>query len=195
MDDMKNIDTYIDVLNTSIDEAKEEVAKLSSMVAKLNDKIKEVEAEKEQLIKEQNEPKFELTQNEKYFFIDFLVRGAGLAVQKDINVNALGDRARENQNNCFKTKERAEEVLNKIKLLLKLERLHDIYCPDYKPDWDSLNKKYFVYYSHDWHRYIIRSECNQYESAQLTYFPTAAIAQKVRDILNEEEQDEGNRIN
>ena len=187
MDDMKNIDTYIDVLNTSIDEAKEEVAKLSSMVAKLNDKIKEVEAEKEQLIKEQNEPKFELTQNEKYFFIDFLVRGAGLAVQKDINVNALGDRARENQNNCFKTKERAEEVLNKIKLLLKLERLHDIYCPDYTPDWRHYHiDKYYVYCNKrmtvKWHY----AKCEDIKTTNV-YFPTEEIAEKVCDILNAEE--------
>ena len=51
---LNSLDTYIDVL-------KEESAKLSNMITKLNDKIQEVETKKEQLIKEQNEPKFEIT--------------------------------------------------------------------------------------------------------------------------------------
>ena len=38
-------------------------------------------------------------------------------------------------NNCFRTKERAEEVAKKIRMLLKLELYHDMFCPDYVPDW------------------------------------------------------------
>ena len=64
-DTKKNqLDTYIDVL-------KEESVRLSNMIAKLNDKIQEAE----KLIKEQNEPKFELAQDEKYYFINFLLKG------------------------------------------------------------------------------------------------------------------------
>lgn len=185
MSSVKNIDAYIDTLGTYVDEMKEETARLSGMIESLNNKIKETEAEKEQLIKEQNEPKFEIAHDEKYYFVDFHSRGCNLFVTSDVYVGALGDKLRVEQNNCFKTKERAEEVADKIKFLLKLERLHDIYCPNYKPNWDSLDKKYFVWYSHDWHRYIC-SECTRSESAQLTYFPTAAIVQKVCDILNKE---------
>lgn len=187
-----NAEAYINSLDTYIDVMKEETAKLSGMIAKLNDKIQEIEAEKERLIKEQNKSKFELVQNEKYYFINFLARGSRLAVQKDIYVAALGDRARVNQNNCFKTEKRAKEVLDKIELLLKLERLHDIYCPDYKPNWESDSFKHYVCYNtskDEWCSCCVRVM----EDAIQVYFPTHEIAQKVCDILNKEEQ--GNESN
>ena len=176
-DTKKNqLDTYIDVL-------KEESVRLSNMIAKLNDKIQETE----KLIKEQNEPKFELAQDEKYYFINFLLKGLCLTVQEDIYVNALRDRARVNQNNCFKTEKRAKEVLNKIELLLKQERLHDIYCPDYKPNWGSDSLKYYIDYDTSKEKW-----CSCYvrvmEDAIQVYFPAHEIAQKVCDILNREEQ-------
>lgn len=176
---INSLDTYIDVL-------KEESAKLSNMIVKLNDKIKEVEAEKEQLIK-QNESKFEIAQDEKYYFVSFNSRGHNLAVTSDIYKNVGCDKARVAQNNCFKTEKRAKEVLNKIELLLKLERLHDIYCLDYTPDWnDGRDIKYLVYYDSDrnkWHIYT----CQFMQIPYCVYFPTEEMAQKVCDILNKEE--------
>lgn len=59
--------------------------------------------------------------------------------------------------NCFKTRERAEHVANKIKFLLRLEFLHDKYCPgflneqDYKKSFsifrDSEEQEYQVFKS------------------------------------------------
>lgn len=184
---MNNIEAYMNSLDVYIDVLKEESAKLSNMIAKLNDKIKEAEAEKEQLIKEQNEPKFEIAQDEKYYFVSFNSRGHNLAVTSDIYKNVGCDKARVAQNNCFKTEKRAKEVLNKIELLLKLERLHDIYCPDYKPDWGSDSLKHYVCYNISeakWCPYAARAM----EDATQVYFPTKEIAQKVCDILNREEQ-------
>ena len=184
---MNNIEAYINSLDAYIDVLKEETAKLSSMIEKLNDKIQEVETKKEQLIKEQNEPKFEITQDEKYYFVDFNSRGCNSAVTSDVYVGAVGDKFRVDQNNCFKTKERAEEVLNKIKFLLKLERLHDIYCPDYKPNWNRESLKYYVAYDtskEKWYSCCIRVM----EDAVQVYFPTEDIARKVCDALNREEQ-------
>lgn len=40
----------------------------------------------------------------------------------------------------FPTRERAEQVAKKIRLLLQLEQLHDQLCPDYEPDWDGTAK-------------------------------------------------------
>ena len=37
--------------------------------------------------------------------------------------------------NTWKSVGRAEEVFNKTKLLWLMEQIHDILCPDYKPDW------------------------------------------------------------
>lgn len=184
---MSNIEAYMNSLDTYIDVLKEESAKLSNMIAKLNDKIQEAEIKKEQLIKEQNEPEFKIAHDEKYYFVDFDSRGCNLNVTSDIYKNVLCDKARVAQNNCFKTKERAEEVLNKIKFLLKLERLHDIYCPDYKPNWNRESLKYYVAYDtskEKWCSCCIRVM----EDAVQVYFPTQDIAQKVYDALNREEQ-------
>ena len=38
--------------------------------------------------------------------------------------------------NCFKTRERAEQVADKIKFLLRLEFLHDKYCPGFLNEQD-----------------------------------------------------------
>lgn len=188
MSSVKNIDAYIDTLDTYVDEMKEETARLSGMIESLNNKIKETEAEKEQLIKEQNEPKFEIAQDKKYYFVDFYSRGCNLAVTSDVYVDNFGDKDRVNQNNCFKTKERAKEVLDKIKFLLNLERLHDIYCPNYKPNWheESGSLKHYVYYDTSEAKWY---PCNTQimEDAIQVYFPTDEIAQKVCDILNSEE--------
>ena len=109
----------------------------------------------------------------------------------------MRDRARVDQNNCFKTEKRAKEVLNKIELLLKQERLHDIYCPDYKPDWSSNEKKYLILYSHTTNRYSVgRYSVGHavYSECLLPCFPTEEIAQKVCDILNSEEQNSESNI-
>lgn len=176
---LNSLDTYIDVL-------RKESAKLSGMIEKLNNKIKEVEAAKEQLIKEQNEPKFEIVKGEEYYYINFLNTGFNMVVQKDKYLGGL-EKARVDQNNCFKTEERAREVLDKIELLLKLERLHDIYCPDYKPNWDRDFIKHYVCYDtskEKWSSCSIRAM----KDAVQVYFPTSEIAQKVCNILNREEQ-------
>lgn len=86
--------------------------------------------------------------------------------------------------NYFKTKERAEEVAERMRLYYRLEQLHDIFCPDYKPDWDKNTIKY-----------IINKECDEgcFEYGtrvwhdQLTVaFPSEEIAKNVCDILNKE---------
>lgn len=183
---MSNIEAYMNSLDTYIDVLKEEIVRLSDMIAKLNDKIQEAETKKEQLIKEQNEPKFKITQDEKYYFVDFDSRGCNLAVTSHVYVNVWADKARVAQNNCFKTEKRAKEVLDKIKFLLKLERLHDIYCPDYKPNWGSDSVKHYVCYDtskEKWCSCCVRVM----EEAIQVYFPAYEIAQKVCDILNGEE--------
>ena len=83
-------------------------------------------------------------------------------------------------------------MLDKIELLLKLERLHDIYCPDYMPNWESDSLKHYVGYNtfkEKWCSCCVRVM----EDAIQVYFPTHEIAQKVCDILNKEEQ--GNESN
>ena len=91
-------------------------------------------------------------------------------------------------NNYFYTKKRAQEVADKIKFLLKLERLHDIYCPYYEPDWnDSAEGKWCVYYSHNAKKWL----CGKYSTVLFppqSSFPTEEIAQEVCDVLNKERE-------
>lgn len=83
------------------------------------------------------EPKYErVKEGENYYWVGTycgrLVAIAGTENPIDSNFD---------NNNYFHTKERANEVADKINFLLKLERLHEIYCPDYKPNWKDNSKK------------------------------------------------------
>lgn len=91
-----------------------------------------------------------------------------------------------NVGNCFPTVERAEQVAEKIRMLLKLERYHDMFCPDYVPDWDDGTHKHCIYhddYDKKWETAlsIIGS------SPADVYFDSEETAQKVCDLLNREE--------
>ena len=49
----------------------------------------------------------------------------------------------------WETADRAKEVYKRIKILRMMEQIHDILCPDYKPDWNSyIEKKWYCYYSY-----------------------------------------------
>lgn len=88
-------------------------------------------------------------------------------------------------NNYFKSIERAAEVKSKIELLLRLERLYDTFCPDYKPNWnDNSEPKYFIEFDCEDNIYVLNYTDYYYRTD--VYFPNDDIAQKVCDILNEE---------
>lgn len=82
------------------------------------------------------------------------------------------------------------EKADKINFLLKLERLHDMFCPDYKPDWeegkdeckwfirfDAKNKEYLAFWT------------TIYRDATV-YFDSKETAKKVCEILNKELENE-----
>ena len=88
-------------------------------------------------------------------------------------------------NNYFKSIERAEEVKSKIKLLLRLERLYDTFCPEYKPNWNNSSElKYFIEF--DCEDNVYAWSCTDFYYRFSVYFPSEDIAQKVCDILNVE---------
>lgn len=91
-------------------------------------------------------------------------------------------------NNCFKTRGRAEEVAEKIRLLLLLERGHDEYCPGFKPKFegDDYRKHYYVFYdymSQEW----LCSYNYQIDTRHEVYFDSEESAQKMCNVLNNEE--------
>lgn len=153
----------------------------------LERRIKQLEARVGK-IKTESEPKFEpeferVGHGEPYFYIYGNTMNVAVASEDS---DYISDTSYIN-NNYFYTKERAQEVADKIKFLLKLERLHDIYCPDYKSNWLGNNLKYIICKQHEKHEwtYGYRALVNSEDVVQV-YFPTKEIAQKVCDILNEE---------
>lgn len=99
------------------------------------------------------------------------------------------DYVRYNAGNCFSTKERAEQVAEKIKMLLKLEQYHDMFCPDYVPDWSSrVERKHYVYYDtleKQWEH----GHANHCKDAAQVYFDSKETTQKVCDLLNREDDE------
>ena len=84
----------------------------------------------------------------------------------------------------FPTRERAEQVAKKIRLLLQLEQLHDQLCPDYEPDWDG-TAKFLVAFDHtdgEMQAFFDRSS----GESTLVYFRDVITAMEAADILNAE---------
>ena len=88
--------------------------------------------------------------------------------------------------NCFRTKERAEQVAKKIRLLLRLEQLHDMLCPDYVPDYEDDDEvKYHVYFNHLQGKYNISCSTSR-ENPCMVAFDTKENIEKAAEILNKE---------
>lgn len=174
MDNIKQLEERITQLTELVKSGSEAIESMkTALIAAEKERDRLADQRREQ------ELKFERVEKGKIYFT---ITGE-LKIIRDIEGGYPVDDNKYNVNNYFYTKERAEEVANKIELLLKLERLHDIYCSDYKPDWSSDETKYLTFYSHITNRYsvgrAVSSEC------LLPCFPTEEIAQKVCDVLNE----------
>ena len=156
--------------------------KLKQELEALRNKCKELEDKIEQA--EQDDEKFERVKgDEPYYMVDFMVGKAGVDTSCE-DYDEIDD-CRFNNNNYFHTAERAQEIVDKINFLLKLERFHDTFCPDYKPNWNGSERKYFVFYDSDNKCYganfVTILECKTD-----VFFETSEIAKKVCDILNKE---------
>lgn len=91
-------------------------------------------------------------------------------------------------NNYFLTRERAEQVVEKIRYLLKLERVHDILCPNYEPDWSDPRPKVAVCFDHLRNRFIpiLDVFSTDVEQKTATYFTDITVARKACKLLNDE---------
>ena len=117
---------------------------------------------------------------EKYFYI-----GNTLETGKYFNGGYPVDDKLITVGNCFRTKERAEQVAEKIRLLLRLEQLHDQLCPDYEPDWEKEKDKFCLCYHHEGKRWSVESWLF-FESQGFVWFDTFENAEKAAEILNKE---------
>lgn len=118
---------------------------------------------------------------ESYFFIR-----SDFGVTDKVKGTTSFETDRISNGNCFKTKKRAEQVAEKMRLLLRLEQLHDMLCPDYEPDWGSGEAMYCLYYDHSSSRWAVDGwyDCNCRVNG--AYFDTKENADKAAEILNKE---------
>ena len=136
---------------------------------------KEAEAQKKQ-----EEPKpWKPEVGEKYFVA--VEDGADVVQYCEDSIDEFNIRF----GNCFRTKERAEQVARKIRLLLRLEQLHDMLCPDYVPDWKDDRLKFYVYFDHEQGSLNITAS-SFCDALSLVTFETRENAEKAAEILNKE---------
>ena len=154
--------------------------KLEALKAEFLEKLEALEKEAEMQKKQEEpkpwKPKFE----EEYFYICNTLKTG-----KYFNGNDSIDDKIITSGNCFPTKERAEQVAKKMRLLLRLEQLHDMLCPDYVPDWEDSRLKFQVYFSHSQGEYG-KSCSTGIERPCMAVFDTEENAEKAAEILNKE---------
>lgn len=148
----------------------------AEFLGKLEALRKKAEAQKRQEEWKPWKPEVE----EKYFYI-----GNTLETGKYFNEGYPVDDKLITVGNCFRTKERAEQVAEKMRLLLRLEQLHDMICPDYVPDWGNEKDKFCLCYHHEGKRWNVESWLF-FESQGFVWFDTFENAEKAAEILNEE---------
>lgn len=154
--------------------------KMEALKAEFLVKLEALEKEAE-MQKKQEEPKpWKPEAGEEYFFVN-----NDLSIYCFCNYNGEEDRYNFEIGNCFRTGERAEQVAKKMRLLLRLEQLHDMLCPDYVPDWENYGQKFLVYFNHAENRWHIGFS-NAFELRCATYFDTEENAEKAAEILNKE---------
>lgn len=84
----------------------------------------------------------------------------------------------------FPTRERAEQVAKKIRLLLQLEQLHDQLCPDYEPDWKDIELKFVIAFNHALGKFLPIFKIETEYNTCVYFSEDAAI--KAAEILNKE---------
>lgn len=106
-------------------------------------------------------------------------------VEDDVETNHYFDDENYKFGNYFKTREQAESAHKKIKHLLKLQRLHDMLCPDCN---EEDFKSYCIFYDTKSHEYVVGYwYCRQSDSD--VYF-TKEAAEKACKILNKEKEND-----
>lgn len=143
-------------------------------------------SEKEIEILKSKEPVFERVKKGKnYYSIETGATGK-IEAHWRAECNTSYDIKYFKNNNYFHTEERAEEVADKINFFLKLERLHDTFCPDYKPNWNNQGEsKFYTFYSVPNKKYQY-NVCFCASHCPNIYFNSEETAKKVCEILNKE---------
>lgn len=146
--------------------------------------LKKQIVELEEAAQKQDEPKaWRPKKNEEYWYVDITGDSKNYEFLEDEYDKVLFDIG-----NGFPTKEHAERVAKEFKMLLKLWQYHDMFCPDYVPDWEDNQRKYCVFFNTHDHRWDYNCVILARNAVQV-YFDSKETAQKVCDLLNGEEEE------
>ena len=120
-------------------------------------------------------------EKEKYFYIEDCI-----GVSDDRNVQAPIDYCRFNIGNCFKTKEEAEHILEKLKVIHELQKFA-YENNEGEIDWKNFNqcKYYLVYDTKDEDLYVDYSIQCESEPFSI-YFTSSKIAKKAIEAVGED---------
>ena len=154
--------------------------KLEALKADFLEKLEALEKEAEMQKKQEELKPWKPKDGEDYFYI-----GIDFTIDSWENVDDDTDKRNFRIGNYFRTGERAEQVAKKMRLLLRLEQLHDMLCPDYVPDWEGDRLKFQIYFSHSQGEYG-KSCSTGIESPCMAVFDTEENAEKAAEILNKE---------
>ena len=165
-------------IENKIYDLKRAIESCKNVIKANENEIKKLEAEKEK-------PAFERVEEGKKYYAVVVDSYKGSFVKEYLEEHMSFDESMFRNNNYFHTKERAEEVADKINFLLKLERLHDTFCPDYKPDWGDERFKWYILFERTDKQYVTNWS-TRYEKCATVYFDSKETAEKVCEILNKE---------
>lgn len=154
--------------------------KMEALKAEFLEKLEVLEKEVEMQKKQEEWKPWKPKVEEEYFYI-----GNTLETGKYLNGGDPVDDKLITAGNCFLTRERAEQVAKKMRLLLRLEQLHDMLCPDYVPDWNSEEEKLCLLYNH-WAGYWQGKKVWAFEEYPTAYFDTEENLIKAMEILEKE---------
>lgn len=144
-----------------------EIEKLKKQVEELKEKIKTLE-NKEQL-----------ERKERYYYVDIDSEG-NFYVDRGNNGMTT---EKYNNKNYFILERNALVFLDTLNELKKLQYYHDIYCPEYAPDWNNEDEeKWYVFFETDEREYYYERTWSFYRST--IYFDSEETAGKVCDELN-----------
>ena len=119
----------------------------------------------------------------KYFRIDSDYFGYLAIYDRSVVDDTFAQSCYEN-NNYFCSQKRAKEIIRNIMYLIKLERLHDRYCPNYIPDWgNTKSRKWYVVFDEDSALPHYDVKCTKEKFNGYVHFPSEEIAEKVRREL------------
>ena len=157
--------------------------KLEDLKAEFLGKLEELKREEEMQKKQEEWKPWKPQAREEYFFVDNYFLSHIFC-----NMNDDVDSYNFEIGNCFPTKERADQVAKKMRLLLRLEQLHDMLCPDYVPDWNSKEEKLCLFYNR-WAGYWQGKKVCAFEEYPTAYFDTEENLIKAMEILEKELED------